>query len=108
VNNPLSADGVVTVTVNAPSGLFNNAFQSVKVYPNPTNGNISIYYNSSEVRTVQLLNIQGQLVQNLNFTLQGGMINADLKAQNIPHGMYWIVVEDSNNTRGVAKVIFQN
>ena len=107
-NGALSSTGMVNVTVNAPTGLFDNTYKLVNVYPNPTNGYITIPTQSNQVKSVQLLNIQGQLLDNLQFSQQGNLLNADLKSQNIPRGMYWIVIENNDNSKGVAKVIFQN
>jgi hypothetical protein len=108
VNNPLSTDGTVTVTVNAPSSVLNQNIQHVKVYPNPTSGAVMIAMNSQEIRSIQLLNIQGQWIQNLSYNGQGGILSTDLKAQNIPNGMYWLVIEGNDNLRKVAKVILMD
>lgn len=65
------------------------------VFPNPTSGVINI--NGKNIKSVEILNITGQLI------VKGKMTSADISAQ--PNGLYFIKVTDENGsyTRKIMK-----
>ncbi|MDP4267266.1 MAG: SBBP repeat-containing protein [Bacteroidota bacterium] len=73
------------------------------VYPNPSDGRISIEVNNSEIKQVQLrvINIMGQIVMSQSRTFNNRITQIDLST--IPAGIYNVVATASNgkvfNTR---------
>jgi YVTN family beta-propeller protein len=86
------------ISVNViPSGTTgineHDLFNQIKIYPNPANYNLTI--ETPAQSTIQILNIEGQLIKTL--TTSGNKTNIDVAA--LPGGIYFVKVKTE---RGIA------
>lgn len=68
--------------------------EGFKIYPNPALNNLNIELIESGNYTVELININGVVINNYNFT--GDMISLDVA--NIPTGVYIVKVSSEQNS----------
>ncbi len=97
-----------TLLKNLSTNEYNSTLKNLSIYPNPSNGQFSILYESAENTSALLTiyNMQGVLVysENLNFTK--GIYTNSIIAKNISSGMYLMVVETKTN-RYTSKLIIE-
>ena len=67
---------------------------SVKAYPNPTSGNITVDFEGFENPSVQILDLSGRIVMNVESFNNGSM----LYTESLNSGQFLIRVSDANNT----------
>ena len=72
--------------------------ENVSIYPNPFTNHINIT-NASLVKGIQIMNIAGQLVNNVDF--QGNKVSTD----NIVNGIYFVIIEGINGEKVVHKMV---
>ncbi len=78
--------------------------QNLLVYPNPTNGDVTIEFPQRDNWSIDLLNMQGQLVLQKQFNQ---IIQCRLVLQNLPSGVYTFKCTDSNEQLYLHKIIKQ-
>ena len=79
---------------------FNRGANDIKVYPNPTQGNVSISTNINFYK-VTIINNLGQIVESFK---KNKSDNYDL--QDIQDGLYYLVYYDVNNKKiGESKIL---
>jgi hypothetical protein len=87
----------IMVYYDAPVGLSELQNQNVfNIYPNPTNGDITIDFSSHlkfEVYHLQLFNLQGQLIDEVEITNSQNIFSFP---QNILKGIYQIMILDDH------------
>ncbi len=85
---------------------FNNR-QSFSVFPNPSNGNFNVTYDSLEKEnyTLEVINLLGQSVYNENLTNFSGNLNKQLSLPSKEKGVYIITLTNSNNNKISKKVV---
>jgi hypothetical protein len=78
------------------SSIMNTAIDNmeVKVYPNPTSGEVEIEGLSSLEKTIEILNMNGQLL----FTKSFNQENLSLNMANYPKGAYFIRITSEKGT----------
>ncbi|HEU5289897.1 MAG TPA: T9SS type A sorting domain-containing protein [Cyclobacteriaceae bacterium] len=76
---------------------------AVSVYPNPTNGNITIEATgiSSSVFAIQLLDTQGKITYRATEEISNGKMSHTISGGSIPAGVYFVKVSDG--TRSTIK-----
>lgn len=93
------------LTINSNCNLNNSSFDnsaSVKVEPNPSNGNLVIKFdNLQEKVIVSLSNIFGQIVSSKTVT-SVQTINYNISGNN---GLYFLAIENQNGEKKIVKVI---
>lgn len=94
----LSQDGVAGIDESS-------ALAGVSVYPNPTDGALTIRYASSQADKGLRLQVQDVLGQAYAFELafSEGLIRLDL--QSLPSGMYIVSVSNSETTMSSYKIV---
>lgn len=77
----------------------------VSVYPNPSNGetNVRVNVTGSQVATVKLVNIVGQVVMTKTVTLNGGENVFTINVSDYAAGVYNLVI-DNGNGQTVKKI----
>lgn len=97
--------GKILVTVKLPTNVdLDQDQQTVKVYPNPTSGKLTVFIaDRKEECTIQLLNLSGKLIEHQTFT-PSETIQFDLFNQ--PDGIYLLQLGQQYNFRNF-KVILQ-
>ena len=81
-----------------------NNVNNVKVYPNPTNGNITISnFQNIESNTITIYNVLGKLVKQISVRQNPSKLNLDLSA--LDDGVYLIKVLDKNGASKTQKLI---
>jgi len=89
------------VTVSFNVGIAENAVQNIKVYPNPTSGNITLNNTSTAgIREITITNMKGQIVRYIK-PYQGDLIDVE----DLGVGAYNIVVINKDNTSNKLRFI---
>ncbi|WP_339886829.1 CotH kinase family protein [uncultured Flavobacterium sp.] len=77
--------------------LFNS---SLKLYPNPTSNSLTISNNDFAIESVQVINLQGQVLYKSN-ALNQNEVTIDLS--NYSNGMYFVNVNNKTNIKVIKK-----
>jgi glucosylceramidase len=75
----------------------------ISVFPNPSQGNISVYSDRLPVEDVSVIDLQGQVVYQNNVTFTG---EKSFNIQNLKNGMYFIDIK-ANGGHVMKKIIIQ-
>jgi len=100
----------VTITdplvVCPPLSTEDNDFdQNVSIFPNPTNGQITLANNSNlEIRSVTITDVNGRIVQIVDLDDTGAQTT--FSVENLAQGMYFVKIE-AENTSIVKRIIKQ-
>jgi hypothetical protein len=99
---------IQTVVVTSTVGIdYNSNLASVEIYPNPAKNflNIDVQCKANDDVTVELTNLNGQVVNSLQYeNIQSKRVNMNL--EQLPSGFYYVRVK-TNNGQVVSKVIKQ-
>jgi len=99
--NGCSNTATVNLSVSACTGVSEITTASgVKVYPNPSKGEFSVVFNNEDAKTVDVMDVTGRLVANMNGT--ESTLNFNLGT--LANGVYYVRIQ-SNNTTEVVKLI---
>ena len=60
------------------------------------------------IQSVTLTNIHGSEIKELSFDRGAGILRIDLSQENIPDGMYWLLLRDREGVAGIARLIYQS
>jgi len=93
-----TVSGEVTVTIRNWS-VSENDLESLKVYPNPNNGNFTIKANGKV--NYQIFNSVGQLVMSGNFTDE-----TQIKAEGLNQGVYFLQLIGEQGTK-IEKIVIE-
>jgi hypothetical protein len=97
-----SATKQVLVTNATGLGDENAADKSVHVYPNPTNGKVSIELETTEhAVVVEVFDITGKLVLKHRFTHSSGLFTATMDLSALNKGMYMLRIMAGEKSRAV-------
>ena len=91
-------DKDVVLTVEMQVGIRATGLDNIALYPNPFTNQINIT-NSRLIKNVQIMNIAGQRVNNVNFN------NGILSTENLSSGIYFVVIEGINGQKVVHKMV---
>jgi subtilisin-like proprotein convertase family protein len=94
----------INISVNAAMV---NGF--VKVFPNPTNGLVTIQLQSTKnaVSILQVTNLLGQVVKSSEIALSTGVTQVSLDMHELPNGTYLVSFVDVLGTRHLEKIVKQ-
>jgi hypothetical protein len=84
------------------------AAQSIRLYPNPANDEITVEYrvgNSTDSRLL-IFNVYGQLVQEISLPDTNGKVT--ISAKNMAEGIYWYAVLGTSNPALSGKIIISH
>ena len=92
----------ITTGINNPKDIV-----SLNIFPNPNNGLFTLELNANKAETfnIEIINIQGQLVFNKEFT-QDGFYKCQIDLSNEARGIYYIRINDGINIK-ISKIIIQ-
>lgn len=76
---------------------------SIQIYPNPAKGGISLSTNDGILESMQIVNLQSQVVANQEI----GLSKTTIDVSSFPSGIYFITVLMSNGERITKKIIKQ-
>lgn len=79
--------------------------ESLRIYPNPTRGNLVIEFQDKTSGTYELRDIQGRLIVNNRFDALS-KTEIDMKSIGISAGVYFLIINDGYKTH-VRKIQFQ-
>ncbi|MCD6020045.1 MAG: hypothetical protein K0S53_3166 [Bacteroidetes bacterium] len=108
--NTPGCSGIVTTTVDVPTGISTLSVleSSVFVYPNPNNGKFEIslsgYEISNEKLSLQISNTLGQIVYTSMITNSKTNLNLD----GFTNGVYVITITNDRKEKVVKKIIIQH
>lgn len=77
----------------------NNLAQSVKVFPNPSNGTINVSFESDSSKNVSLslFDIRGRLITEQHFENNSSIFNKEVRFNNLEKAVYILKIENGNN-----------
>ncbi len=81
---------------------------NLQLYPNPTNGNVNIAFNTGkdEEVSLQVMDISGRLIQTENIgKVQAGDVNYTFNTQSLNSGVYLVNINGTSGVRRVSKLI---
>jgi len=79
-----------------------NEILDIIIYPNPFNTKIHIN-NADDIKEISLYNSLWHLINYIENHNKEKII--ELNAENLPHGLYFIKLEGSNNQKYILKII---
>lgn len=88
--NVMYIDNVHFYDKGFPTGITDNEKSSFDLYPNPTNGFVTIRMAPSDYSEIQIFNIIGQQFYDFDITQNSG--NQMLDLSNLPEGVYFISI----------------
>ncbi len=93
-----SAAGGALIELPVVNSIEENIWESLEIYPNPTQGNLSINIpnESNENVLIQLVDMQGKVVFELNQDFVPGMNNLSFDLGNLSSGMYSLNIISNN------------
>jgi hypothetical protein len=91
-----------TACVGFATGLSSNSLSGFNLYPNPTNGNVTVEFENENVRTIEVIDVTGRLIVLEKRAAQTLQIDFTLFSA----GVYYITVKDGDNVKQ-AKIIKQ-
>ena len=80
---------VIQGVLGSPS----NQIESFVVYPNPSNGKVTVSMTTSEQVKIELHDINGRIIYQSNFNSEGSIFNKELDFGNVQSGIYFLNVE---------------
>ena len=104
--NVISSDNMLEYNVKATNNIvanfkqndgINNFANNIDIYPNPVN-NILTINNANNATSIEIYNIQGQMVSTCNFTNK-------LDVSNLTKGMYFIKIISDNGYSAIKKFV---
>ncbi|MCX6185925.1 MAG: T9SS type A sorting domain-containing protein, partial [Bacteroidetes bacterium] len=87
---------------NSNSGIQEKEIPSTSIYPNPSNGLVTINSNQ-DIANVNVFDITGKAVHNQEYTNKLNQTEIDLSALN--NGIYFIAVQSSNGEISKSKIV---
>ncbi len=79
------------------SGIDDNELANIKIFPNPVN-DILYLENVSEISQISIYNIVGQKIITVN---NNGSNNVNINTSEIHQGIYFVAIQNNDNTRTV-------
>jgi len=92
----------VIVTAHGSTAINTPEDNTLSVYPNPTVGEVTISSSDAEITSVQIINLQGQVILNKKVLSTIVKLNLD----NLPSGIYYTKIITSKGTK-IQKLILQ-
>lgn len=89
----LSASEVATFVAQSPNSIKSNSFESMSIYPNPTNNILNIQTNAT-IEVITIYNLQGQNIMNITSN------NNQLDLTSLAEGAYIMQI---NTKEGIAR-----
>jgi glucose dehydrogenase len=86
-----------------PSQILNNYDQSLNIYPNPSNSQISINVNNANIDLVALYDNQGRLIIEFNNVSASSL---DIDVSNISAGFYTLKVLSLSELKSRKLIIY--
>jgi hypothetical protein len=82
--------------------------KNLSLYPNPTNGNVNVLFNSvdGETAVLQVMDISGRVVQSENLgRLDAGDTTYTFDTKDLKSGVYIVNIQSNSNVKRVTKLI---
>ncbi len=77
----------------------------VKIFPNPTGGDLNLQSNELEIKTVELRDINGRIVFNEKWST--AISNISLSLVSLPKGLYFLKLNLEKNEQLYEKIVIQ-
>lgn len=106
---PINGNRMATITFTYNSSTLSTEALSdltiaecIKIFPNPTDGNISIS-NAKNLKSIEIYNVLGNLVEQIDVKQNPSTINLNLSQMN--KGIYLLKTEEDNGTSNTQKLV---
>lgn len=91
-----------TACVGFATGLLSTTLNGFNIYPNPTNGNVTIEFENESIRTIEVIDVTGRLIVSERSSAQ--IVQVDL--ENFSSGVYYVTIKDADTVKQ-TKIIKQ-
>ena len=78
-------DSIQNIMLSYLTAIDINSTDIVELFPNPSNGIINISAGNADINTVEIVNVQGQVVRSINVRSNKAQINLE----SLPSGLYY-------------------
>lgn len=95
--------GTLTITLEEVLGNDGATLQDLQIFPNPTRGNVTIT-NPTIIQAIEVYNVLGKRIINNTSINDSKFI---LNLENLPSGVYLVVVTDTSQNQITKKVVKQ-
>jgi Secretion system C-terminal sorting domain len=98
ISDVFTSHTVTFVVDKAPTGVvtISRSGDDITLYPNPASNEVNLVYNAdADVKTISIYNIIGKAIAVYKTTVPG---SANLNIENIPSGIYFVRLVDSDGT----------
>ena len=84
--------------IDETASLDNDAFEGFNLYPNPSNGNFNLQFDTTSTDRIelQLFDITGRLVRELLFTNVATRFSESISFENTAKGVYLLKIKNGN------------
>lgn len=83
-----------------------NQIEGFVVYPNPSNGKVTVSMTTSEQVNIVLHDINGRIIYKTNFSAEGLIFNKELDFGNLQSGIYFLNVE-TDGKKAAKRIIIE-
>ena len=105
----------IKFTTDAPSGFLSNSkleevpisFNLMSAYPNPFNSKVTIPFelNKTDMIGIKIYDIKGRIIETFNQKIYNiGLNSIDWDAENIPSGLYFVELINSDDYKLHTKI----
>ncbi len=108
--SPINGNRMATITFTYNSSTLSasnfNTIESLKVYPNPTDGNISISNNQNvDLKTIEIYSVLGKLVEQISIVPNKEQLHINLT--NLNTGIYLLKLQSNTGKTTTQKLVIQ-
>jgi len=105
---PINGNKMATITFTYNSSTLSakniDSIENLKIYPNPTNGNITISnIENTKLKTIEVYSVLGKLVKQVYVSQNPSKLNLDLSQLN--KGVYLMKISDLDDASNTQKLI---
>lgn len=105
---PINGNRMATITFTYNNSTLStsnfNTLENIKIYPNPTHGNISISnIQNIELKTIEIYSVLGKLIKQLPFKQNTNQLQVNLTDFN--SGIYLMKIQDKTDSSTTQKLV---
>jgi len=98
--------GTLTITLDAILNINEDTLKEVKLYPNPSNGRVTISNNGNEmINSIGVYSTIGKMVRHYNVRSSGSLLRLNL--ENLAAGFYVLKMDSSKGKFKIQKLILK-
>lgn len=97
----------LSLPMSGTLGIEDQEIAGLQVYPNPTNGNLTIQTADTAIESIMIVNQLGQKVFYENYDTTAGYLHIETNIRDLPTGIYHLNVRGEDGRVSNRKIIKQ-